>query len=157
MKKTFAILAGLLALAACTGAPEDPVREAIDKAIKAELADPSSYVFVALERVEDYTVDLEARRAALLVPLASLDDPVHDAKVAQILEAAATMPADSIVGALYDVSFRADIPGKGRDFPMKVSAIIAEDGHVAGFGDTDTDAIYETPILVPELARILVE
>lgn len=158
MKKILALLSIVCAVCACSD--DAKVRSAITSRVKAQLAAPGSFKFVSMERVETFTAATETKRAADLVPLIHGDwlvdengngyygDPEQERIRAEIRELGAAMPQDSVVGGVYRFSYRADIPGKGRDFPAELYVVAATDGTIGGVGTSAADAIYHSPTIV---------
>lgn len=158
MKKILFILSIMCAVCSC--GEDAKVRSAVTARVKTELAAPGSFKFVSMDRVQTFTVATETERAADLVPeiqgdwLVDADghghfgDPEQERIQAEIRKIGAAMPQDSVVGGVYRFSYRADIPGKGRDFPAEIFVVAATDGTVAGVGSSAGDALYRSPTVV---------
>lgn len=160
MKKIIFLLA--LAAVVCACGEDAKVRTAITERVKSDLAAPGSFKFVGMERVQTFTIESEAKRAAQLIPDGKGDwivdaegnghygYPAKERKAAALMELAATMPQDSVVGGVYRFNYRADVPGGGRDFPAELYFVAALDGTIGGVGLTEYDAIYRSPTIVKE-------
>ena len=160
MKKILVLLVFAAVFCACS--EDAKVRAAFTERVKNDLAAPGSFKFVSMERVQTFTVESEAKRAENLIPEGKGDwivdadggghygYPAKERKAAALQELAATMPKDSVVGGVYRFSYRADIPGKGRDFPSEMFFVAALDGTIGGVGLTASDALYRSPTIVKE-------
>ena len=160
MKKILVLL--FFAAVFCACSEDAKVRSAITERVKNDLAAPGSFKFVSMERVQTFTVESEAKRAANLIPEGKGDwivdadggghygYPAKERKAAALQELAATMQKDSVVGGVYRFNYRADVPGRGRDFPAELYFVAALDGTIGGVGLTEYDAIYRSPTIVKE-------
>lgn len=156
MKKLITILASFAVLSC---APKDPVRTAIEQEVISGLADPKSYKFVSYELEQEINPEREALRVVLnMIKYESVErnegESVYDylerseaawaaynAKGDKVKELAASMPADAILSRIYKFDYRADVPGRGRDFPVEVFALLDTENKCLGIAPTIRGAL----------------
>lgn len=154
MKKILAILAAVVAVCACS--QDAKVRRVVEKAVKAELAVPSSFKFVALDKDRDITV----RNAMSVAITQAMDLYSYDLALrAQVVDSIARVcdrlepVADSVLISVYRLTYRADIPGKGRDFPEEAFVAVRPPAKLYGVVDSPSDLLNSCWWMVPELVQ----